>query len=88
MYSRQAHQELKTMEKTEARSIAAGWISPSPLDRNLTAFATGHPRWTAPGLVDEVERNIADVERHPQSYDDPAQCLDELRALRDWAAAR
>lgn len=76
------------MTKTEAQSIAAGWISPSPRDANLTAFATGHPNWIASELVDEVERNIADVERNPQHYNDPAQCATELRDLLDWVIGR
>lgn len=73
---------------SEARAIAAGWISPSPHDVNLTAFATGHPRWTFDGLLSEVTRNIIDVRRSPMHYDDAEECLTELRALRDWADKR
>jgi hypothetical protein len=76
---------IMSLTITEARSIAAGWISPSPHDANLTAFATGHPRWTAEGLADEVQRNIDDVRAHPKSYDDVGACLCELKQLRDWA---
>lgn len=69
----------------EARSIAAGWISPN--DQNLTAFATGHVMWNEIDLMDEIELNITDVKRHPDRYDDPAQCLSELGSLLDWINA-
>lgn len=76
------------IHKDEARAIAAGWISPSPRDANLTAFATGHPRWSRSGLLDEVERNIDDVRAHPKNYDDVGACLCELKQLRDWVYAQ
>lgn len=68
-----------------AREIAAGWISPSPRDRNLTAFATGHPKWTASGLESEVARELSNVLGNPESFDDPIGCRDELRLLLEWA---
>jgi hypothetical protein len=78
---------IMIINETRARSIAAGWISPSPHDANLTAFATGHPRWTAQGLLSEVTRNIIAVRRSPMHYDDADECLRELRQLRDWAVS-
>jgi hypothetical protein len=70
--------------KAEARTIAAGWISPSPYDKNLTAFATGSRRWSVDGLASEVQRNIIEVRRSPKHYDDSDQSLKELRDLREW----
>jgi len=69
----------------KAREIAAGWISPSPRDVNLTAFATGHPRWTSEGLADEVRREFAKVVTRPQNYDNATECQRELRELLEYA---
>lgn len=73
---------------SEARSIAAGWISPGPGSVNLTAFATGHPRWSFDGLIDEIQRELGDVVKNPQHFDDAAQCRRELRDLLHWAERR
>jgi hypothetical protein len=73
------------IDKDKARAIAAGWISSAARDANMTAFATGHPKWTAEGLADEVSRNLSDVLGHPERYDYPVQCRKELRRLLEWA---
>jgi hypothetical protein len=68
---------------SEARAIAAGWISPGATD--LTAFATGHPRWTVEGLVSDVEEEMRLVRVRPAYFDDPAQCTRELAQLLEFA---
>jgi len=72
------------IDQSRAREIAAGWISPSWRDENLTAFATGHPRWTADGLADEVARELSYVLGNPERFEDPIECRDELRLLLEW----
>jgi hypothetical protein len=68
-----------------ARSIAAGWISPGATD--LTAFATGHPRWTVEGLISDVEEEMRLVRVTPEHFEDPAQCTRELNDLLAFARA-
>lgn len=41
-----------------AREIAALYITPNPADRNITAFATGHPGMVAGELIAEVSREL------------------------------
>jgi len=73
------------MTTEQARETAAGWISPSPYSRAITAFATaGRHR---PDLADELRRELGDVRMHPDHYDDPVQCERELSDLIEYAEA-
>jgi hypothetical protein len=66
-----------------AREIASGWISPSPYSRAITAFATAGKH--LPELGDELRRERADVQAHPDHYDDPTLCARELSELIEYA---
>jgi len=69
--------EVVSLTESEARKIAAGFISPSHRDKNLTAFATGHPAWNRDDLLAEITREYTYGQ-----YDTEAHT--ELRSLAEY----
>jgi hypothetical protein len=80
--------ELTPIEWDESamRELAANWISPSPLDRELTRFATGHDR--NPGSVVDWNEFISECEYNQRHYAGDYDAYHELTTLIVYARER